>query len=337
MIEGHGDDLHRYAGRIRHNFSSNILSGVDHAGLRSHLIEALGRIGHYPPPAPHTLCSGIARKWGVSPDNIAVTNGVCDCIYRIAQLNAGRRSDIVAPTFREYQDACRRYAHEIRFISSPDEVADDAECLWVCSPDNPTGRVWDADSLLALAAADRGRLIVIDQAYSDYTSLRGVTPEECVEAANIILLKSLTKRYSVPGLRVGYAVASCGVADSLRGLGIPWEVNTVTLAGAEYLLAHDGDYVIPAASLHAEIERMAEKFRRIGIHCFPTDCNFMLCRLPKGRARDLKEWLALRHGLLIRDASNFEGLSEEYFRVAAQRPDANDELTDRIKEWIYMQ
>ena len=63
----------------------------------------------------------------------------------------------------------------------------------------------------------------------------------------------------------------------------------------------------------------------------------MLCRLPKGRARDLKEWLALRHGLLIRDASNFEGLSEEYFRVAAQRPDANDELTDRIKEWIYMQ
>ena len=229
------------------------------------------------------------------------------------------------------------------------EVADipvSADLAWLCSPNNPTGEVLDKSLILDLSDKFRGgkvqadtnndnrAWVVVDQAYADYTAKPVLAPQEAVETGNVVLLSSLTKRYAVPGLRIGYMVAESGIAAAVRDKGMPWAVNTLAIEAGGYLLRHDADYIINARGLHAEALRIACAFRGMGIECSATDCNFILCRLPEGTAAELKEYLVDSHGILVRDASNFEGLDERYFRVAAQSSAKNDMLIKAVEEWM---
>ena len=334
MIEGHGDDLYRYGGKARYNFSTNIVSGMDHDKLGAYLSSVMGKISSYPEPAPFSLERMIADKAGVDAGNVVVTNGATDAMYRLAHVYSGKRSAIMVPAFHEYQDACGAYGHGIVFFDDLDHIPADADCVWLCNPGNPTGVVIPKERILRLAEDNRHRLIILDQAYADYTSLPLLTPEEAVESGNIILLSSLTKRFAVPGLRIGYAVASEEITGLIRAAGMPWAVNTLAIEAGKYLLSHDDEYPIDEKFLHSEALRIAAEFEDCGIMCSRSDCNFILCRLPEGSAAALKEYLVEEHGILIRDASNFEGLDSRYFRVAAQDRQHNDLLIKAVREWM---
>lgn len=329
MIEGHGDDLYRYGGKVRLNFSTNIVSCTDHTELIRHLSGIMGIIGGYPEPAPYSLERKIAGKIGVAPENVVVTNGATDAMYRIAHIYQGKRSVIPVPAFREYQDACRAYGHDIRFVNGLEKNAD-ADCVWICNPNNPTGEVYDKEELLSW----RVPLMILDQAYADYTIDPVVSPDEAVANGNIILLSSLTKRYAVPGLRIGYIVAHKTLAARVRAAGMPWAVNSLAIEAGKYLIDHDRNYIIDAEVLYFEALRVERAFADMGIDCSSTRCNFFLGKLPKGRSFDLKEWLVNRYAILIRDASNFEGLDDRYIRVAVQRREQNDLLINAIREWL---
>lgn len=337
MIEGHGDDLYRYGDKVRYNFSTNIISGADHSGLIRYLHSVMEKIGNYPEPAPFSLERMIAEKIGVRPENVVVTNGATDAMYRIAHIFAGGNSAVLIPAFHEYQDACRSFGHNITFVGNVDEMPFETDLIWLCNPNNPTGEVLDKTGILDLAkkrGVKRRSWIVVDQAYADYTRKPVLSPPEAVDAGNIVLMSSFTKRYAVPGLRIGYVVAEKDIAEAIHRNGMPWTVNTLAIEAGKYLLDRDADYRIDAAGLHSEALRIAEAFRQMDIDCAATDCNFILCRLPEGTAAGLKEYLVTHHGILIRDASNFEGLDERYFRVAAQTPEQNDILVKAVKEWM---
>ena len=334
MIEGHGDDLYRYGGKVKFNFSTNILSGVNHEGLKKFLASRLDVIGSYPEPSPSLLEREIAMKEGVSRENVVVTNGATDAVYRLAFLGSGGRSAVLRPTFREYQDACRLHGHDVSFFDSIGRLPSSPDMIWICNPNNPTGQVIPIDDIIGMCAAHKESLIVIDQAYSDYCPERLMTSEEAVALGNTVLLRSLTKRYCVPGLRIGYAVTSAEIAGKLRNCSMPWVVNALAIESARYLIGHDDDYPIDATGLRMEAERVASKLRAIGMEVYPTDCNFMLCRLPYGSAAELKSFLMDHHGLLIRDASNFEGLDAGCFRIAVQGRPADDILLEAIRQYL---
>ncbi len=346
MIEGHGDDIYAYGDSIRHNFSSNILSGVSHAGLSAHLGLYAVNLGSYPEPQPLSLEKILAEKLGVPPENVMVTNGATEAIYVIAHTYTGAVSRIVVPTFSEYEDACRLYGHAVSFVDSPIEkpigicrdwderCGNERSCFWICNPNNPTGKVMDKKLLKRLADENPATVHIIDQAYSDYTSKPVLDVSEAVDAENIVLLGSFTKRFSVPGLRVGYAVGCRKLMDDIKRFRMPWSVSSPAIEGAKYLLGHTDDYKIDCVALHSEAVRLAAAFRKIGIEVADTDCNFILCRLPNGFACDLKKWLVGRYGILIRDASNFHGLTASHFRVAAQSREENDLLISAVREWV---
>lgn len=334
MTEGHGDDAYRYAGRIRHNFSSNIYSAVDHSGLMSYLAAIPGLLTEYPEPEPLALATRIAAMLGVAPGEVLVSSGATEAIYLAAMLRRGMRSAVVVPTFREYQDACAMHAHELTFIPTLAELPDNTDTLWLCNPNNPTGKVTDKDELINCIEAHPSTLFVIDQAYEDYCTKPLITPREAAGHINLLLLHSLTKRFAIPGLRIGYAVACASLIGSLRTLRQPWTVNSFAIKAAEYLINRHDDYRIDADVLHREALRIAAGLRALGIEVADTDCNFLLCRLPRGSAAALKDHLANRHGILIRDASNFESLDRHYFRIAAQSPAQNDLLINTIEQWI---
>ena len=142
MIEGHGDDLYRYGELVKMNFSSNIYQHADHSALKAHLAEHLDLINNYPAPRPRLLEKLIARKEGISPEAVMVTNGSTEAIYLIAQLFHHSASIIPQPTYNEYADACRIFGHIISYENTEELTTLPADRVyWICNPNNPSGNV----------------------------------------------------------------------------------------------------------------------------------------------------------------------------------------------------
>ena len=335
MIEGHGDDLYKYGKKIVSNFSSNVYNRIDHSGLYQRLNERLSTICSYPEPMPYSLESEIARRYSLTPRQVCVTNGATEAIYLIAQVFQGRISAVLGPTFSEYADACRVHRHKVKPFYSLDALPEDAELVWICNPNNPTGEVRNKEDLKALVHAHPDKLFIFDQSYEYFTlkSLLGI--KEAASFPNVILLHSMTKQYAIPGLRVGYFTASEGLTDDVRCRRMPWSVNSLAIEAAKYLLEEGDGISADIPQLLAERERLTNLLLATGmLEIWPTDTHYMLIKLRMGKAAALKDFLAVNHGILIRDASNFEGLDERFFRIATQTPEENDKLVKAISEWM---
>lgn len=325
MLTGHGDDIHRYKG-IRINFSSNVYNHFDHTGLFRHLAESLPHVLNYPEPTPVTLESRLSSMLDLRPSEVMVTNGATEAIYLIAQSFAGASSAILQPTFSEYRDACLLHHHILD--------GDNEEMIWLCNPNNPTGLTIDKADLLAIISENRDTVYVIDASYSPFTLQPLITPAEAVGYPNIIMLHSMTKGFAIPGLRLGYVTACQTLLDRIGKHRMPWSVNQVAIDAGHYLLSHIDDYRLDIHALMAERQRVASRLAEIGgIEVLPSDSHILLCRTLCGTAAMLKDYLARQHGILIRDASSFEGLDNSYFRIAVQTPKENDELINSLRQW----
>ena len=335
MIEGHGDDLYKYGKKIVSNFSSNVYNRIDHSGLYQRLNERLSTICSYPEPMPYSLESEIARRYSLTPRQVCVTNGATEAIYLIAQVFQGRISAVLGPTFSEYADACRVHRHKVKPFYSLDALPEDAELVWICNPNNPTGEVRNKEDLKALVDSHPDKLFIFDQSYEYFTlkSLLGI--KEAASFPNVILLHSMTKQYAIPGLRVGYFTASEGLTDDVRCRRMSWSVNSLAIEAAKYLLEEGDGISADIPQLLAERERLTNLLLATGmLEIWPTDTHYMLIKLRMGKAAALKDFLAVNHGILIRDASNFEGLDERFFRIATQTPEENDKLVKAISKWM---
>lgn len=335
MIEGHGDELYKYGKKIVSNFSSNVYNRIDHSGLYQRLNERLSTICSYPEPIPYSLESEIARRYSLTPRQVCVTNGATEAIYLIAQVFQGRISAVLGPTFSEYADACRVHRHKVKPFYSLDALPEDAELVWICNPNNPTGEVRNKEDLKALVDSHPDKLFIFDQSYEYFTlkSLLGI--KEAASFPNVILLHSMTKQYAIPGLRVGYFTASEGLTDDVRCRRMPWSVNSLAIEAAKYLLEEGDGISADIPQLLAERERLTNLLLATGmLEIWPTDTHYMLIKLRMGKAAALKDFVAVNHGILIRDASNFEGLDERFFRIATQTPEENDKLVKAISEWM---
>ncbi len=334
MIEGHGDDLHKYP-YIRANFSSNVCHDIDHNSLIEHLRRCMSGIRSYAEPLAYSLHEELAKYLKISSEEVLATNGAIEAIYLIAQTFSGKRTAVLQPTFSEYADACRLNKHQLKSIFSLDDIPVDAAMLWLCNPNNPTGKVHDAEKLYALIEDRKDTLFVIDQSYEFFTEKETLSTARCVSLPNVILIHSMTKRFAIPGLRLGYVTANTVLMKQLLRFKTPWSVNTLAIEAGKYLLMHPDNFSINLSAYLSERRRVCNALGATRlIDVWESDTHYFLARLRVGKALALKKHLAVEHGLLIRDASNFEGLDEGYFRIAVQSPIANDELIERISQWI---
>jgi threonine-phosphate decarboxylase len=336
MIEGHGDDAYKYKA-IKINFSSNVYNHVDHSGLRQHLFRQMESIRTYPEPEPYSLEKELAKQLHLSASEVCVTNGATEAIYLIAQTFRNQTSAILMPTFSEYADACRLHGHKVISIYSLDNLPGNARLVWLCNPNNPTGEVRDRKALKTCITEHPNCLFIIDQSYEFFTLKPLLTAREAAELPNVILLHSMTKRFAVPGLRLGYMTACDNLLHEIRLQRMPWSVNQLAIEAGHYLLQSSSEYNIDIPLLLREKERLVQSLLSIGgMEVWPSDTHYMLVQLRMGKAAALKEYLATEHGILIRDASNFEGLNEHFFRIATQTPEENDKLVEGIKKWTYI-
>lgn len=334
MIHGHGDDLYKY-GNVEINFSTNINNHFDHSLLFQTLAANLPKIKSYPEPSPETLESALADKLGVGNENVMATNGATEAIYLIAQCFKERIHHVLQPTFSEYADACRIYGCKTINIDAINEGNrfGSNNVVWICNPNNPTGQVLEHDILNGIIKESPKTLFIVDQSYSAYTTKKTLQSKEAARHDNVLLLHSMTKDFGIPGLRLGYAVGNKTLLSLVKHYRMPWAVNSLAVEAGLFLTEHCNNYRIDAASLCREREWVAQRLEELRIKTFPSDSNILLCELPCGNANTLKEALVSTYGILIRDASNFHGLSQKHFRIAVQTRTEDEKLINALREW----
>jgi threonine-phosphate decarboxylase len=329
MIHGHGDDAWNYNIPMRADFSSNVLYGALDEGLLGHLRDRLAAVTHYPEAGARTLRRAAAKAYGVEEDMVLVTNGVTEAIYLIAQVYRKRSAIIYEPAFAEYEDACAAHGLEITFRGWEELRTGKLPkngLVFLCNPNNPTG--WT----VALQAFDEypETLFVVDESYIEFapdaTSVLGRGH------SNVLVLRSLTKSCRIPGLRVGFVIGAETLITRLRDGKMPWSVNLLAIEAGLYIFAHPQDFKVPARRLRAETRAWQEELRAAtGWKVWDTDTHYFLIEAPpEWPARALKERLIERHGLLVRDASNFRDLGPNIIRVACGSREHNQLLTEAL-------
>ena len=336
MMYGHGDDGYRYDTLFKANFSSNVWYEGTSEKLLSHLQQQLAAIANYPTPNADELAAKIARHHKVRPEQILVTNGATEAFYLIATLFFEKRVAIGIPAFAEYEDACVRNQMKINYFdrSALTKTSFDEDLEFFCNPNNPDGFSSTISEIKKLLNTYPKTVFVIDEAYIDFT----VEITSCVSLLekfdNLIIVKSLTKLFTIPGLRLGYIVCPETIKKRLQQSKMPWSVNTMAIEAGKYIYDHY-ETMQPDMQLLLEYSKLLQQQINAinGFRVIPSATHYFLVKLDTPDAAKLKDYLAYNHQLLIRDASNFRGLDEHYIRIASQCAQKNEVLVKALQAW----
>lgn len=322
--------------KIKMNFSSSVYCKADYSDIKEHLMAHFDVVSHYPEEEAQKLESLIAQKLEIPENAVMITNGANEAIYLIAQLYKGWASIIPQPTFNAYEEACHAFQH----IISYDDYNDNLDYLpedriyWLCNPNNPTGNVLLKSLLNHIVRKHPRYLYVIDQSYANYTPCQMLEPKEMMDCYNLMLIYSFSKTYCIPGLRLGYIVASPIIIERLRLLRQPWSVNAMAIEAGKYCIEHEPKMIPDLDSYLSEAKRLHSRLSEIeGVMVMKSYTNFMLVHFDKGNIYELKRWLIEHYGILIKDASDIRGLDEHYFRVTALTPEENDVLIEAVEAY----
>jgi len=322
--------------------------------VRTVITRHLEEIQRYPDPEAQALREAIAEFHQIPVDTVLPGNGAAELISLLGRLRPMTKAVIVVPTFSEYAWVTEhgggtveeiltheqnQFALEVGEDPWGDRLAD-AEVVFLCNPNNPTGTVVPRAEVLRIAERCRqaGALFVVDEAFVDFTERPeqvSILPDALQQYDHVVVLRSLTKSFAIPGLRLGYLVAHETLVQALRALQPPWPLNTFALAvGAQ--LFKETAYLRQSRDLLA---RWREQFRGLlqivpMLTAFPSHANFFLCKLPMARqtSAELTQQLAAR-GLLIRNCDTFRGLEPgRFIRLAVRMPDENARLARALQE-----
>ena len=347
----HGGNVYAAARELRRpvgailDFSASINPlGPSSKALRV-LADGAELVQHYPDPDCLSLKRAIERRWHVGPDRVVVGNGSTELIDIIPRALSLRSAVIVGPTYAEYASAIGRAGGRISLVMAkkgedyrpPLEqvmrrvsggVRKGTDAIFLCHPNSPTGRPCRLHDLKALfSAADRAATwVVIDESFIEYCEGLTCLPQ-LRQYSRLIILRSFTKFYGLPGLRIGYSVSSSSVASLLRRHQPPWSVNAVAQRAAEAAITDTGHARRCLAYVERERARVAGELSSLdGLMVIPSSTNFLLMELPKPfRARAITAGLR-RQGLLVRDCSSVEGCTTRMIRMAVRTRRDNDRL-----------
>ncbi len=348
MTMAHGGNLRelaRRAGLDRDqilDFSASINPLGPPEGFRAVLSRNVDRLVHYPDPDCTELAELLAQRHQVAPDQIVIGNGSTEIFFALARALRFDRAVIPVPSYADYATAVRAAGRVVSpwKLQESDAFALDwraleaelhgEELVLLGQPNNPTGRALDDTALLCLAARRPATTFVVDEAFADfmagYQSLAGRSP------ANMIVVRSLTKFYAIPGLRLGFAVAAAAVARQIRSQMLPWSVNVLAQEAAAALLA-DEEYARRSIALVDRERRwLSEELAKLaGLYVYPSVTNFLLLRLDHATltAPELADRL-LRQGIAIRTFTEEQHLDGRFFRVAVRTAAENARLCDAL-------
>lgn len=307
--------------------------------------DSLNQTIYYPDPDSTELIEKISVKYQVDHSFVTVGNGAADLIYRLVYAVKPGKVLMPAPTFLEYQEALSQTGTDVRhYILHHDdgmkvgpailnEVRADIDMIFLCNPNNPTGLLLEQELLHQIIQKARNLdiLVVIDECFLDFTGRE----KECsmirylMEFPNLFLLKSITKMFSVPGIRFGYGFcANQDLNQRIKHAGQSWPINIVASFAAIAALEEDEFVETTVRYVTTERNYLIRRLKDMGVEVFPGEANYLLLFIPA--VNDLYTQM-LEQRIIIRRCCNYQGLDEQYYRIAVKTRRENKKFCDLLE------
>lgn len=318
------------------DFSANINPLGMSPGVREAIAKSFRENLHYPDPLCRELCAALGESEGLDPEKIICGNGGADLIYRLAYALRPKRAMVTAPSFAEYEEALRQTDARIAYWNLGEDfqikedmleaVTEELDLLFLCNPNNPTGLLTKRELLLRLVekARELGVRVCLDECFLDFVrEQESYTLKGYLEKfPNLVILKSFTKLYGIPGLRLGYMMsADPKLLERIRRAGQPWAVSGPAQAAGLAALKDKEFCLRTVAFVEKERKFLQKGLLDLGFQVWEGEANYLLFRGPGETELYPK---LLEQGVLIRRCGNYRGLTEEYYRAAVRTRSENE-------------
>lgn len=321
---------------------------ANESAWRSDADQSVRGLNRYPDPYPEAISAGLARMYGVSADQLALTRGSDEAIDLLLRMFCREGVDsivICPPTFGMYRVYAQVQGAEViqvplererGFCLDPDKLLaaceDNTKLVFLCSPNNPTGQLLEEEAVFRVARALLGRaVVVVDEAYVEFAE-RGSLIEVLDAWPNLVVLRTLSKAYGLAGARLGALIASREITGLFKRVMPPYALSTPVLEAGEALLSPS-----QLQELEQRIgqtrelrDALADKLAGLSIvrKVWPSDANFLLISVDD--AEEAYAALA-RAGILIRNFSKEPGL-ENCLRITVGTPEQNEAVVAVLGE-----
>jgi threonine-phosphate decarboxylase len=334
------------------DFSASINPLGPPAAVFRAIRAAVKQIVHYPDPDCRRLRQELAQQCGMDPDMILVGNGSTELIHLLPRALGIKSALIIGPTFEEYARALIdagslvEYVHakrEQRFRPPLQDVLERLSAkrskfnaVFLCNPNNPTGQVMNrrAMSELAEAVERRQGWLIVDEAFIDYCQEQSVV-SMLTEHPRMVMLRSLTKFYAMPGLRIGYLLGASKLVGRLKERQPPWSVNSLAQEASCAVLQDEAYAKKSRIFMENERSCFVRGLRSLsGLQVYSSAANFILIGLPAWTsAGEVTDRLASER-MLVRDCSTLPGLTTQMIRVAIRTAKENQRLITALSAYL---
>ena len=308
------------------------------------LRQGLWAVRHYPDPDAHELRRALATHFGIDPSCILIGNGSSELICLLPAALALKRALIVGPAFSEYARAMTQWGGQCSYVQAErkDEyrppVQKVLDCLgdhraavdavFLCNPNSPTAQILSRHDVLQVVqgAARHGRWMVLDETFVDFCEEESLT-KDIAQHPRLLVLRSFTKFYGLPGLRIGYVVGHPQVIQQLQQHQPPWSVNALAQTAALAALKDRGHRRKSLAFMKEERERFSQNLAALpGVHVFSSAANFLLIELPQRIPLSTVMETLRKNRILVRDCSDVPGIEGGTIRVSVNTTRENHVL-----------
>ena len=327
------------------DFSSNITPLGIPRSAKLIIKKNLDKVQFYPDPNSETVISSLEKYAHLSKSNIIVGNGAIEILYNFcfAFLSKSTKVLIHVPTFQEYETAVKLSNSKISYFKSLNLSTDIDSfiskipkngCIFLCNPNNPTGELLSKKELLSIiiAAKKLETIVFIDECFIELVPKSNESVMSYVKKYdNLFILRSLTKSFGLPGLRIGYACGSQQIIQILQKIKIPWSVNSLAQDAANAVIKNLTHLKKSNIIIKKELKYLENNISNLdGFQCMPSSTNFILIKT-KHDSTKLQTKL-LKYNILIRDCKNFRGLDNSYIRIAVKSHKDNIKLVRALEK-----
>lgn len=337
------------------DFSANINPLGMPKSVKDSIKENLEEIEKYPDLSYYELKEAVSeyenkkldRADIISRDNLILGNGAAEVIYSVVRAINPDKTMILAPTFSEYEESVSSISKEIVIYNLKEdddfaltdsilkEINDDINMIFICNPNNPTGSIVSKELLIKILKHSKltNTFVVVDESFLDFIDDDfSIIP--CIEEyKNLIVIKSLTKFFALPGLRIGYGLSSNKeLCEKISKMFPAWNINILADISARVCLK-DEKYIAETIDF-MEKERiyLYNELKKVNyLKVYEPSVNFIFFKINK--SMELKKEL-LKRNILIRSCSNYRGLDERYFRIAVKGHEENIKIINALNSII---
>ncbi len=285
----------------------------------------------YPDPDAKELCAAIARRHRISAKSVIAGNGATEIIYEYCRAFLGPKTHVLvqAPTFAEYASAARLCGARVSRHRTMD-VAEDAAgfisripkkgCVFLCNPNNPTGALVARKLVLEIAdtASKRGSQLFVDECFAELCPRDESVIGNVRTHDNLFVVRSFTKLFGIPGVRIGYGVGPVRVTAPMNEARVPWSVSGLGQSAGIAALGCRGHAAKSADAAAREVDYLYTAINAMdGMSAMPSMANFVLARSSRYTGAQIRSRL-LKKGMLVRDCSSFEGLDPSFIRIGVR-------------------